>query len=269
VMHGATVPTSTEYTARRKAERRSAGRALIPALVASAVLHLAALLLITYDPAPELQSSRGEALPLLSMEPVMRAYDIAPVAVEVAPLEAQLRERELLRQLPTPQRQWGVPESVSPVAPSRRPEPGSSAAERLRYRMGSAEVWRPQAPLPPAGEPSPDEVVRGRVASQLQEYNDSVSAEAAARARATDWTVKDKDGGRWGVSPGAIHLGSVTLPLPFELSPPPEVAARVRSWSEIQDQAARVETREVFDERVRAIRERAEQERARRAAGGG
>jgi hypothetical protein len=129
----------------------------------------------------------------------------------------------------------------------------------------------------PAEELTPDERVRARVAAQLQQYNDSVAAEEEARARALDWSVKTEDGGRWGISPQGVHLGSITVPR--WLIPTPqtsqekraEYAGRERNWSEIQRQAERMEIRDVFDERVRAIRERAEQERARQnsVTGGG
>ena len=96
-------------------------------------------------------------------------------------------------------------------------------------------------------------------------YNDSVSDDAAARERATDWTVTDEAGGRWGVSPGKVHLGGITLPMPVNLSPPPgrreEVAARTRGWSETQAQAARAAADDNFQDRVKAIRERRQAQR--------
>src|SRR5690606_7081562 len=109
------------------------------------------------------------------------------------------------------------------TAPAPVPAPGDyvatiepvdplSVQERLRYRLNTPQIWR--APTEEiAIEPTPEELVHQRIASQLAEYNDSVAADAAARERANDWTVKDADGGRWGVSPGAIHLGSVTIPI--------------------------------------------------------
>jgi hypothetical protein len=267
IMHGTPGPTSTSYTVRREAERRRARTALIVALAASAVVHTAALFLLSFKPDTDAPRMHAPAPRIIAVEPVMRAYDVAVVGADAAPIEEQLREQETRARLAPVQRAWGVPEpAVTPTPP--QPDDRASVSDRLRYRMGSTEVWRPQDGPRPV-ERSADEVVRDRVAAQLQEYNDSVAAESAARARATDWTVKDGNGGRWGVSPGAIHLGAVTLPLPFEFRPSPEVAGRVRSWTEIQQQAARVEGQEIFDERVRAIRERAEAERARRAAAGG
>jgi hypothetical protein len=265
-MNGRPDPTLVPYAGRHDAARRRNHRVLFPALVLSAVLHAMVLGFLSFSTDPERMTTRAAAPALIELEPVMRSLDIAVVTTEPAPVETQLRDREL------PSRLTPAPEAWSPAqgAPARPAdtdlESGAPIRDRLQYRMGSTEVWRPQAPLP-AEELSPDDRVRARVASQLQEYNDSVAAEAAAGARATDWTVKDGNGGKWGVSPGSIHLGNVTLPLPFALSTPPgrreEVAGRLRSWTEIQDQATRVEGRQIFDERVRAIRERAEQERAR------
>jgi hypothetical protein len=240
-------------------------RVVIPAFIISVVVHAAALLLIVLEPAAD--SPRAQSAPeLVTVAPMMRAYDIEVVAADAAPIEAQLRERQVLPRL-APERSGWSPQPGAPAEPAAAAESGASVRDRLQYRMGSAEVWRPQAPLP-AEEMTPDDRVRARIAGQLQEYNDSIAAEALAAARATDWTVKDANGGRWGVSPGALHLGGVTLPLPFELSTPPgrreEVAGRIRSWTEIQDQAARVEGREILDERIRAMRERADHDRASR-----
>jgi hypothetical protein len=270
-MNGRPHPTPVPDVGRHDAARRMNHRVLVPALFISAVLHAVILGFLSFSTDPEL-ATRAAAPVLIELEPVMRSLDIAVVTTAATPIETQLREREV------PSRPVTAPDAWSPAqgAPFRPAEAddaaGASVRDRLQYRMGSTEVWRPQAPLP-AEELSPEDRVRTRVASQLQEYNDSVAAEAAASARATDWTVKDGNGGKWGVSPGSIHLGNVTLPLPFALGTPPgrreEAAGRMRSWTEIQDQATRVEGRQIFDERVRAIRERAEQERAKPASATG
>jgi len=122
-----------------------------------------------------------------------------------------------------------APGGLQPTAPA-----GSqpSAADRLRRGYADPQLVRPVDRLPPE-ELTEGEWLRLRLADRLGIYNDSAAAEAAAKLRATDWTVKDKNGGRWGVSPGQIHLGDVTLPLPFGFSPPPgrreEIAGRVHS----------------------------------------
>jgi hypothetical protein len=258
-------PPRSDRAARRHADRRVYSRVLGAAFIISLAVHLAVLFLVSFR--LDIESERAPPPRTAVPEQVMRAYNIAPVAATVAPIEQQLldRERERLLLLPAAPLPWGLtPPGDAAAAPGA--DPGTAVRDPLRYRMGSREVWRPQAPLP-AEELSPDERVRARIATQLEQYNDSVAAEADARARALDWTIKTADGGRWGISPGAIHLGGITLPLPVEFSPPPdkraEVAGRVRTWSEIQQQAARAETRDIFNERVRAIREKNEQERAR------
>ncbi len=110
------------------------------------------------------------------------------------------------------------------------------------------------------------DAVRERLAGSIQAFNDSVAAEVAAAERATDWTMKDKDGNRWGVSPGKLHLGKVTLPLPVAFQTPPgrrdEVNARLRSYNEIEQQSARAQIKDSFEERVKEIRKRKDRERA-------
>lgn len=150
---------------------------------------------------------------------------------------------------------------------------GGSVLERLSRGYRDPLLLSPADALPPE-EITEAEWLRLRLANQLGIYNDSVAREVEARLRATDWTVKDKNGGRWGVSPGQIHLGNRTLPLPFGFSPPPgrrdELAGRMRSWEESQAQASRVEAAQTFQQRVKAIRARQEAARdsARRAGGG-
>jgi hypothetical protein len=80
--------------------------------------------------------------------------------------------------------------------------------------------------------------------------------------RAMDWTVEGKDGERWGVSPGKLHLGTVTLPLPVQLRGTPDDEEAARAWAEAQRHADHARTRSLFDERARALRERRERERA-------
>jgi len=144
--------------------------------------------------------------------------------------------------------------------------------ERLSRGYRDPQLLAPVDRLPPE-ELTEGEWLRLRLANALGIYNDSLAAEAEAKLRATDWTVRDKNGGRWGVSPGQIHLGNRTLPLPFGFSPAPgqrdAMASRLRSWEESQAQASRVEAVQTFEQRVKAIRAR--QEAARdsvRKAGG-
>lgn len=264
-MHGASDPISGQYAARRRAERRQYPAVLALALAVSALIHLATLLTVSFEAPAPVPYAIETPTELVDVSPVMRAYDLVTVDTDVAPIEVQIIERQLLREAQT---EFRAPASALPAAPpptERRPS--APVHERLQYRVGSVrDVWRP-APSAEPGVLTPIERVESRIASSLQEYNDSVAGEAARRARATDWTVADADGGRWGVSPGKLHLGEITLPLPVHFSPTEEYATRIRDFNEMRIQAAMVEGREVFDDRVRAIRERMDAERRARMAG--
>lgn len=167
-----------------------------------------------------------------------------------------------------------APTQETRPAPSRRPaaepaaEPEEETAEqravdeRLRPRLGDARIWAPvQAPPVPEDSLTTQDA-ETRIARQLGIFNDSAAAAAERARRATDWTVTDANGGRWGISPGKLHLGKLTLPLPLALPPPSgPVGQRMAEWEEIQGQAARERARESFEDRVRAIRERKDRER--------
>ena len=83
-------------------------------------------------------------------------------------------------------------------------------------------------------------------------------------------TIRDADGGKWGISPGKLHLGDITLPLPisFESVDPDRDAFNSMVWETFQ-QRERALLLESFRERVKAIRERRERERAEERAGNG
>lgn len=136
-----------------------------------------------------------------------------------------------------------------------------SAAERLAPRVIDPRIWRPMVLLP--REPRLEDV-QARLAEAMEMLSDSALADAARAARARDWTVEDADGGRWGISPGKLHLGSITLPLPIYFPMDMEQQARDAYWAELETQLDRAEFLENFDARVRAIRERRERERAER-----
>lgn len=271
-----TSPRTPPGTPVVRRDRRNATSTLGPALLVSVLVHAAILLGISFeqiDPhAPAAQPSR-----IIHIAPAMQAYDIVEVAHDVAPIEMQVQERAPLR-----------PQPVRPVDPTTAPIAGTvlagdrpavvervdprSVRDRLRYHLNTPQVWRPPSEEIVDAEPTRQEIVERRIAAQLGEFNDSVAAEAAAAERANDWTVKDANGGRWGVSPGAIHLGSVTIPLGdsrFAVAPGrrEEFAGRIRTWNELQDQAVREEAKGEFKDRVKAIEERMSRERAARGAG--
>jgi hypothetical protein len=157
------------------------------------------------------------------------------------------------------------PESVAEDG-ERAGEPGLSAAERLRPRVGDWRLWlappllrRPDAtPAERAAE------VRARLYAAIESHNDSLAAELAREAGALDWTVGE-EGKKWGISPGKIHLGGVTLPLPLIFAPHPATARqyedRIGDYEAIRRQAGQADVDETIEDRIKAIREREEAKR--------
>lgn len=254
-------------TARRR--RRDDHGVLLAALLVSAIVHAFVFFGLSFDIELVPRVSSAPVIPIIRVAPAMQAFDLVEVAGDAAPIEVRILDRSELRPAParitaprTPSRETGervaVPEPVDPM----------SVRDRLRYRMTTPQVWRPPTEEV-AVEETPQDIVKQRIASELAVYNDSVAAENAAAARALDWTKTDANGNRWGVSPGAIHLGSITIPVgntQFAVAPGrrEEFAGRVRTWNEIQDQAVREEARSTFKDRVKAIEERKAKERAER-----
>lgn len=254
-------------------ERRADGGTLVLALLASALIHVFAFAALSFRIPTEPRVSTAPISEIVNVVPAMQAYDIVEVASDVAPIDVQIVERELLR--PEPVRVTPPPGAAAAdpddVAAAPEPADPTSVRDRLRYRLNAPQVWRPPTAELAVDEPSPQDIVAQRIASQLGEFNDSVAAEAAAAERALDWTTKDADGNRWGVSPGAIHLGGITIPIgntQFAVAAGrrEEFAGRVRTWNEIQDQAVREEAKGEFKDRVKAIEERMNRERAARRA---
>ena len=142
--------------------------------------------------------------------------------------------------------------------------PGPTAAERLRPRLLDGRVW---APLDPElNALTPEQIQELELAGRIAEWNDSLQAELDAQARGTDWTKTDAQGRKWGVSPGKLHLGDITLPLPFGFAGPvgrrDETRRAAWEWDEIQRGAATGELRDSWKDRAQAIRERRDRERA-------
>ena len=154
-------------------------------------------------------------------------------------------------------------EGVGDAGPGR----GGSIRDRLAVPVPDARLFAPvTAPMEDAPATVGPAASRSRLAERVRQYNDSLFGEVAAAERATDWTVKGEDGKRWGISPGKIHLGDITLPLPFGFSTPPgrrdDVNARIATWDAIEQQDARARVKDTFEDRVKEIRARKERERA-------
>lgn len=164
-----------------------------------------------------------------------------------------------------------------PVEPERTPEPepeqpepgelegetesSLSAAERLRPRVGDWRLWLVH-PLARRTDLTPAERaadLEARLQAILEAYDDSMAAELARQAEAMDWTVGE-EGNKWGLSPEGLHLGPLTVPLPFYIGPGRESEDMLRDYGEIQRQAGEGAIRDAQDERIMAIRERKQRE---------
>ncbi len=237
-------------------------------LVASVLLHGIALVLypVLMDRAtphappvaPTPEDPFDRAIEILALRELAPEDEPEPPPEEPLPEEAEI---------PVPER------PAPPLDPGEVPEPGeeeeeevrrATAAERLQPTLGDARLWAPldREYTDLSDEERAELLLRGMIRS----WNDSVAVAAALSGRATDWTYTDDQGRRWGLSPGRLHLGDFSIPLPFSFEVPPpgrrEALAR-RQW-EIDDLtrgAAAAEIRETWAERAREIRERMDRER--------
>jgi len=146
------------------------------------------------------------------------------------------------------------------VAPGRT---GRSAAEILRPQAGDSLIWRGVDPA--LVELTDHEVAELRMRWSITEWNEAMAAERVAAEEALDWTHTDADGNKWGVSPGKLHLGGLTLPLPVNFGPPPgrsdEIDRRVQEYQAAERQAGRARVWETWEQRAKEIRARKDRER--------
>ena len=160
----------------------------------------------------------------------------------------------------------GLPDS-DPVELGEPPG-GRRAADVLRVRSSDTRLWREAAPE--AFELTDAEFMELQLAGRLEEWADSVAIALAAEYALTDWTTTDSQGRRWGISPGQLHLGDITLPLPFYFSGNSiqrEQAAR-RAWEDqdILNGTNSQAVRSSWRERAEAIRLRRDRSRDQNAA---
>lgn len=154
---------------------------------------------------------------------------------------------------------------------------GGGSGVRTGVGTGEGEAlrpgWRdprliPNAPGLPAERPLSDhERYMASVQARVNAFNDSVAGEADRARRARDWTVRGKNGKRWGIGPGGkVVVDGVEIPVPLGLpggDAQTEQAARDRSRQrdEINRQADDAARAKALDEQKRSARERRDRER--------
>jgi hypothetical protein len=105
---------------------------------------------------------------------------------------------------------------------------------------------------------------------RIRAINDSISGEAERARRASDWTITDRNGNRWGLDERGLIVGGQRVPTPRPEYGRPQrdredEARREREQRrEIDRQAEDLERTRHLRERQRAIRERADREREER-----
>lgn len=256
-------PGDTDDPSDRAASARpglGSRRIVWSAFAASVLLHLFAIFVYPY-----LFERLGPTGPLFLPPTTASEQGVQVIQlldIDPTPEPEQPDEPEEIEELEQPTEEAAAP--VIPGLPGIGLVPlGPSLAERLRPRFADARLWRvlPDEFFELTLEQREELVLAGRLTAWL----DSAAIAQAAEDALTDWTYTDSDGGRWGISPGKIHLGDITLPLPVNFAAPvgkrDETAQLVWQWEEIMRQAARAEVEMSWRERAEAIRARRDAER--------
>lgn len=162
--------------------------------------------------------------------------------------------------IPAPSASTGVGAAAPPGA-AQGGAGATGAGGRLRPGFRDPRLYVGPSALPPAreGTAGNHERYMESLTRRIEASNDS--AGMATREPNTDWTVRDRDGNRWGLSEEGLHLGPITIP--DELVPrPAATGSNQKLEEEREEQRRRDEIRRQEEARAR----RAEQERAIREA---
>jgi len=209
----------------------------------------------------------GDEIPGASVQRGIEIINLQEVEQADAdrPAGPDLRSLEIPEAPPVVRVQPGLTPQA-PVVPRLEPErTGSEAARRLQPSTNDSRLWQPLA----------DDVVALTMEQRLENYLagelldliDALAFEAARTEASTDWTYTDDEGKRWGISPGKLHLGSITLPPPFSFGTPAgasqDLVRRYLQDAEIRRAAGQLLTDQTLRERAQAIRARRDAERMR------
>jgi hypothetical protein len=138
----------------------------------------------------------------------------------------------------------------------------SSESSRQRSRQTF------QALVPQIVERTTAEVIDSIIATSIQPGNDSAARMRLARRNAVDWTVHI-GGGSFGMSPGRVHLGKISIRMPLVFAEPLSFDSDRRrmargSNDDTRSNAARAARDAAFDSAVASIRLRKEAQLAAR-----
>ena len=151
--------------------------------------------------------------------------------------------------------------------------------------MGALDGMRPQLSdgrlyVIPRGLTGPEPLnskqrVDSVIGERFARYRDSIAEVQMAHAgerQPGDWTVKTKDGKKWGIDPQYIRLGNFSIPTNLLALLPLNIQGNVPQYyenrriagmsAEIRDQAIRLKSDDDFNSAVRRIRERKDKERS-------
>ena len=237
-------------------------RALTLGIGISAALHV--LLVVIYSVVMTQWIPRVTIVGVDSpVEPSSDMRVVRLVEIEILDLTAEAPEE--LPETEEIQVEFSDPGPAPVENPVELDEPPSSraASEVLRVTSSDGRLWRQAMPeafaLPEA------ERLQLELAGRLEEWTDSVALALEAEYALTDWTTTDSQGRRWGFSPGQIHLGGITLPLPFYFGGNAWQRDQWdrRAWEEmdIRNGANAQAVRSSLSERAEAIRRRRDRDR--------
>ncbi len=241
--------------------RLSSRRVTAVSLAASALFHVLVVVIYSVS-SPDWEFAL--VVPV-GQTPTTPVEGIQVVRIVEVPPEEPLVE---VQEEPDPE-----PEPEAPTAPAQESEAGAPAieavpagvraSEALRVRSADPRLWR--AAEPEAHVLTQEERMQLELAGRLEAWNDSVRVLVSAERALTDWTRTGENGDRWGVSPGKLHLGKLTLPLPFGFGTNPwmrqRAARRAFEDADIRNGAAASFMADHWKERVEAIRRRRDRER--------